>query len=583
MPKPTPTGLVNYSILIEGSELAGTFEINSIVTYKGVNKIPFAKIILLDGSVSAQDFDASSGENFVPGKKIEIKAGWDSELTTVFKGIVVKHSIKINESDSFLIIECKDECVKLSLSQDNQTFEKQTDDKIINAVVSNAGLSATIDSTTYEHPKMFKYDCSDWDFILMRADYNSLLVIADDGDLSIKTPELSGEAALTLEYGNTIYNLESEMDASTQLSSVSGKSWDISNQATVSKDGTDPSLSTAGNITSSDLADVASPDSITLLHSGSLEEDELDAWGKAKLFKSQMSKIQGRVKCDGFADIKPGNILELKNLGDRFNGNHFVSAVRHEIFEGEWFTHIQFGMDPRWFCEQYELNSKPAAGLTPPIYGLQIAKVKAIQDDPDEQLRIQVNLPMVDDENTVWARMAFADAGDSRGICFRPEIDDEVVVGFLNNDSRFPLILGTLYSKSVSAPVEASDDNNIKGIYTKSGISVEFDDEKVVFSIQTPNGNTFTVSDNDQKIDLTDQNGNEVTLNSDGITLKSAKDVQISAQGNISLETSMGDVTISGNNVSANGQTSLKAAGGTSTEVSSSGSTSIKGSIVQIN
>jgi uncharacterized protein involved in type VI secretion and phage assembly len=47
-----------------------------------------------------------------------------------------------------------------------------------------------------------------------------------------------------------------------------------------------------------------------------------------------------------------------------------------------------------------------------------------------------VRLPMVDGEsNGVWSRLASFGAGENRGVVFRPEIGDEVVLGFFNDES----------------------------------------------------------------------------------------------------------------------------------------------------
>lgn len=583
MASPAPTGLVNFSVLAAGNELSGDYEVVGIVTYTGLNKVPYAKITLLDGSIPDQTFASSSAADLIPGNEIEIKAGYDSDSASIFKGVIVKQSIKISSSCSMLIVDCRDKCLKLTLKKEAKVFEDQTDSDIISGLISDAGLTASVDSTDYQHPKLYKYSATDWDFIITRAEVNGLVVYAKDGTVNAKAPDFSTEAVLTLQYGNHIYELESEMDAKSQVSGVSAKSWDMSSQAVVESTAEDPGVPDVGNFSVDDLAAVVSPDTDNLFHSGNIAEDELAAWGKGRFLKSRMAKIRGRVKCDGFSGVAVADMIELQNLGDRFSGNHFVSAVSHEIADGKWFTTVQFGHDPEWFSEKVALSALPASGLIPAVHGLQIGKVKALQDDPDGEQRIQINLPMVDDDNLVWARMAFSDAGDSRGICFLPEIDDEVAVGFFNNDIRFPVVLGTLYSSSASPPVDASDDNNIKGIYSRSGIKIEFDDDNVVLDIETPGGNKITISDADSEIDIVDQNGNKISMNSGGITIDSCSDLNLNAQGKVALASSTGDVTLDGMNITASAQSQLTASGNASAEVSSSGSTSIKGSIVQIN
>ena len=76
------------------------------------------------------------------------------------------------------------------------------------------------------------------------------------------------------------------------------------------------------------------------------------------LAKSQLAKIIGRVKIQGYPDIKPGELIELAGVGDRFNGTAYVTAVRHEIVEGSWYSQVQFGLSPKWFAQQEDIIAR---------------------------------------------------------------------------------------------------------------------------------------------------------------------------------------------------------------------------------
>ncbi|HAA14270.1 MAG TPA: Rhs element Vgr protein, partial [Cytophagales bacterium] len=104
-------------------------------------------------------------------------------------------------------------------------------------------------------------------------------------------------------------------------------------------------------------------------------------------------------------------------LGNRFNGDAYLTAVRHEVGTGQWTTQVQFGMEEAWFSRKVNANrSGGASGLLPAIQGLHIGVVTQLEGDPDGEERILVNLPLVDpDQDGVWARIATLDAGDSRG------------------------------------------------------------------------------------------------------------------------------------------------------------------------
>src|SRR3954463_3843578 len=92
------SGLVSFSIKIGGEAISKIYGIVSIVVNKEINKISSANIIIQDGSASKQDFEISNEDTFIPGKEIEILAGYHSDESTIFKGIIIKHGIKIRSN-----------------------------------------------------------------------------------------------------------------------------------------------------------------------------------------------------------------------------------------------------------------------------------------------------------------------------------------------------------------------------------------------------------------------------------------------------------------------------------------------------
>ena len=363
------------------------------------------------------------------------------------------------------------------------------------------------------------------------------------------------------------------MDARDQVSGTEAASWDMANQQKVSAAGDEPTLPAQGNIDAAALAGATSPATDYLEHGGLIPEPELKAWADGRLLRSRMARIQGRVRCTGISAVRPGDIIELEGIGSRFSGKTFVSGVRHEIGGGTWNTDIQFGLSSHSFEHDPEIAPLPAGGLLPPVHGLQIGVTLQLQDDPDGEFRVLVKVPLLGDEG-VWARMAQLDAGDARGSYFRPEVNDEVVLGFLNDDPRNPVILGMLNSSAKPAPVTPADDNHIKGFVTRSEVKFLFDDEKKSITAETPNGKTIIVSDDAGSIEFKDENGNSITMNSDGIALKS--------NGKITLKAG-GDVAIEGMNTELKANAQLKAEGSAGAEFTSSATAVLKGALVQIN
>jgi len=576
IPTPAPPDVVTFTVLVDGEQILDTFNVLSINVVKEINKIPYAKIVLKDGDPSLEDFEVSNTEVFVPGNEIEVLAGYRSEESTIFKGIIIKHGIKVKKSKaSVLVVECRDESVKLTVGRKNKYYYEIKDSEVIEEILSNYDLEKKVETTEVKHKELVQYYSTDWDFILSRADVNGKLVFVDDGKILINKPDLKQESVLSLIYGATILEFEAEMDARTQFSSVKSKTWDYANQEIIESDSEDPAITEQGNLSSDDLSDVIGLDALEIQHAGEISNQELQSWANAGMLRSRLAKIQGRVSFQGCADVKPGNIIKLNGVGERFNGNVFVSAIRQEISGGNWATNVQFGLSPEWFSKRNDIIDTQASGLLPAVSGLQTGKVTQLQDDPDGEDRILVKVPVIDNqEEGIWARVATLDAGENRGTFFRPEIDDEVIIGYLNDDPRNPVILGMLNSSAKPAPITASDDNHEKGYVSREKLKLIFNDELKSIKVETPNGNSITLNEDDGTIVIVDENDNKIEMSSDGINIESNGDINIKANG---------DVNIEGTNVSQKANAQFKAEGSAGAELSSSATAVVKGSVVQIN
>ena len=267
--------------------------------------------------------------------------------------------------------------------------------------------------------------------------------------------------------------------------------------------------------------------------------------------------------------------MELNGLGARFNGKAFVSGVRQDYdMAYGWKTQAQFGHTLDWFADEVKITSPKAGGLLPGVIGLHVGIVTD-NEDPDGEQRVRVKMPYISgDDEGVWARMALADAGNNRGLFFRPEVGDEVVLGFLYDDPRQPVILGMLHSSAMATPISPSNDNHQKGYTSREQMKLIFDDEKKSIQIETPGGNKITISDEAKSITLEDQNSNKIEMNDSGITITAAKKLEL--KGGTEL-------AIGGPQIKLSGDTSVEIKGGGSTKVEASGSLTLKGSVVNIN
>ena len=569
---PTATAHREFTVKVGGQALPREHQLLALNIQHPANRVSSARLVYADGAASRQDFALSASDTFVPGAEIEVLAGASGQDSLLFKGLVVSQRLKLRQGGAAqLVVECRHAAVKLTLQRKSKAWFDSSDSDVIQTLL--AEHVGDVASTTVTHEQLVQHELSDWDFALARAQANGHWVYTRDGKVHSAVPALSGNTVASLQFGATLLEFDAEAEGRGQMAASQAVSWSADDQALSQQDGSSPGFTPPGNFSSDDVAAALGQDQ-TVLHHAGLPDAETAALASAWWHNSRASFISGRAKCEGFAPVQPGDVLELAGLGARFNGKVLCTGVRHDIDPTQgWKVHLQFGglqPDP---ALQQRLQASRVTRLLSPVSGLQLGLVTD-NEDPQGNFRVRVKLPLVADDDGVWARVACLDAGSDRGLLIRPEIGDEVVLGFLDDDPRAPVLLGMLHSSAKAAPLAPSNDNHEKGFISRSGMRWLFDDDKKVITLSTPAGNSLVLSEDEEAITLKDQHGNSIKLDAEGITLDSSKALTLKAgtESQFEAATSFGVKAVD-----------IKLEASATAELKGSATTTLKGGLVQIN
>jgi uncharacterized protein involved in type VI secretion and phage assembly len=173
-----------------------------------------------------------------------------------------------------------------------------------------------------------------------------------------------------------------------------------------------------------------------------------------------------------------------------------------------------------------------------------VARVVSVQD-PIHRNRIQVRLygtdGVPDQDGAVWARVAVPFAGHNRGAFLIPDVGDEVLVVYLSGDSRFPVVVGSLWNGADTAPDAfggAGDSVDRWTITGKAGTKIAIIEDSTGPTIQftTPGGLTGTMSDSTQSIEFHDSMNTSVKIDSSGVTINApTAQVQVTAASSMTV------------------------------------------------
>jgi phage baseplate assembly protein gpV len=160
--------------------------------------------------------------------------------------------------------------------------------------------------------------------------------------------------------------------------------------------------------------------------------------------------------------------------------------------------------------------------------------------------RVQVHIPTLSAFDP-WARLAAVGGGPSRGFAWIPQVDDEVLVAFNQNDERDAYILGGLWSMTKRPPI-SDPINFLNKRVIKTGMK------------NSPLAQTIELDDLQQSVTITTSIGHSITMGLKQIELSAPKGVMkitmdlgpppaISIQataGNIELKAPVGKISLQG-------------------------------------
>nr|WP_281170630.1 type VI secretion system tip protein VgrG [Hymenobacter norwichensis] len=539
-----------------------------------VNRIPSATLVLVARAGSSPLFLQEETTTFLPGKAVEIRLGYGAQELPVFKGLITKCQLKLRKNQHRLRVACQDEAVRMTIGRKSQHYEAQRESDLLAALIRGHHLGAQLPTTSAWLPEVVQHEATDWEFMRYRAAANGWLVFVADGTVQLAPPDAAQEPVVTLAYGTTLLAFDAAVDARRQSGNWTAHSWSAAEQAMVTAEAAEPGLPRLGNQPQTALAGVPGGARQDVRHGGQLDSAELQAWADARALWERLASVRGRARMPGVAGVRPGQLIAFTGVGEQWQGQTLVTGVRHHVAGGRWQTKVQFGLRPKASVAQSFRRPLPAAGLLPGVGGLHTGIVTRLSGDPAGEDRIKVRLPLISaDHEGLWARLATLDAGHDRGTYFRPEINDEVLVGFVHEDPRYPVVLGMCHSSQKPAPTPPADENHVKGYVSRAKLQLRFDDEQKIVTIQTPAGNKLTLSEEEQAIRLEDQQGNRLVLDRTGIRLESSGDILLQAAR---------DVQMTGQGLRLEAKHEFKAFGMSGAELSSDTTTSVKGSAITV-
>ena len=124
------TDLTSFGVNVDGEPLPGTVSLVSADISAELNRIAKLSLTLFDGDAAKQEFEVSSGDLLVPGKTIELLAGYGTDKAMIFRGIITAQRVRVRKKgDSVLCVEARDAAFRLTLDRKSGYFTELTEQR----------------------------------------------------------------------------------------------------------------------------------------------------------------------------------------------------------------------------------------------------------------------------------------------------------------------------------------------------------------------------------------------------------------------------------------------------------------------
>ncbi|OUL32916.1 VgrG-related protein [Nostoc sp. 106C] len=505
---------------------------------------------------------------FEIGKKVRLgfvssttqDADFDDRLEDLLiEGEITAMEVHFNEkSEAHMIIRGYDISHRLHRGRYNRSFLNKTDSDIVKQIASEVGIKiGKIDPSGEVHEYVFQENQSNMEFLRERAARIGFELFIQNDKLYFRKPE--SQESIQLKWLVDISKFSTRVTSAEQVSAVEVRGWDYTQKkAIASTANAETVITDTGNKKGSSSSTKFSnlkPPKMTVVDQPIASTTQAQKMAQALCDELGGEFVYADAKAVGNPKVRPGKVITLTGMGDRYSGKYYVTETRHFYTQRIYTTEFSIrGLRAGNLFTTLSTQTRLQPGQTF-LVGI-VTDIK----DPKGWGRVKVKFPTLTEEHASnWARVVALGAANQRGFDCLPEINDEVLVGFEHGDIHRPYVLGGVWNGK-DAPPEAVDDTVVGGkvrlrtVKTRTGHTLQFVEEdkgssKAGVRVQTKGGHKIYLNDSDRCIEIETNGGHKIKMDDQGrakISVESTGDLSLDApSGNIDITAGM-NVTVKG-------------------------------------
>ena len=371
-----------------------------------------------------RDSDGWIQQRLREGTRVQVQAGGEDSprLTQIFDGEVTTLEMDLaGHGIPTLTLRCYDRSHRLHRGRQSRTFVQATNSNIVKQVGAEAGFTVHADSTTQVHEWILQNNQTHWEFLNECARRNSCrLYVQGEKDLYFKRVTNETPECVQLDWGKNLRSFRPRTAATSQVDEVVVRGWDPGQKQAIVGRCTVPTgiPQTNQSANGSQVANRAFGAAKMVITDRPIQtQAEADELARSLCDDIGGGFLEADGLCHGQPKMKPGMMVQIDNIGDRFKGKYLVTSTTHTYTPAEGYS-TQFAVSGKKASPLLSsLGGGAGGGERAPQGGNVVVGIVTDNRDPQNLGRIKVKYPwLTEDHTSYWARDCLPDGRIGAGI-----------------------------------------------------------------------------------------------------------------------------------------------------------------------
>ncbi len=303
----TPT----FKIYAGGSELPleTALDVQDVKVSDYVEGASTFSITFNNWNSETQEFKSIGDSQLTEGTEVEVKAGYDEELSSLIIGEITALEPQFSEQATPMMkVRGYDRLHRFRRGRNTRSFVNMKDSEIAGKIARELKLLVDVEDTQITHEYVLQSNQSDIDFLLERARRIRYEVIVKDKTLFFRKAANNKSKVISIEFGLTLRSFYPRLSTIRQVSEVIVQGWNHKTKEAI-------------------VGRAQQGDEVTKMNGTS--QGEANQIAKGLFNNMTVEFITGEGLAIGNPDIRAGQVIELLKVGQRFSGPYYVTSSTH--------------------------------------------------------------------------------------------------------------------------------------------------------------------------------------------------------------------------------------------------------------